>query len=208
VTLIGTPPNIIIAKFRAEATGEPFAMFDFAAVGLPVALVGLAFISFVGWRLLPRQETAGAQNEDRFHINRYVSQATLLANSDLVGQTVREIENLCGNEVTVIAIIRGRRRMLAPAGNTGFEADDILLLEVDTVALQPLFDATGLVHVGAELVDPNELETGQVRMVEVVVMPGSAIEGSSMRGLKMHEYFGVNLLAMSREGGGTDHSPW
>ena len=176
-------------------------MFDFAAVGLPVALVGLAFISFVGWRLLPRQETAGAQNEDRFHINRYVSQATLPANSDLVGQTVREIENLCGNEVTVMAIIRGRRRMLVPAGNTGFEADDILLLEGDTVALQPLFDATGLVHVGAELVDPNELETGQVRMVEVVVMPGSAIEGSSMRGLKMHEYFGMNLLAMSREGG-------
>ena len=201
VTLVGTPPNIIIATFRADAVGEPFRMFDFAPVGLPVALVGLAFITFIGWRLLPRNEASDAARDDRFHIDRYVSQATVPADSELVGSLVRRIERVCSNEVSVMAIIRGRRRILAPDGHERLEADDILLLEGDADALQPLFDAPGLVHVGADQVELNELETGQVRMIEVVVMPGAAIEGSSMRGLKMHEHFGINLLAMSRQGG-------
>jgi len=115
-------------------------MFDFAPAGLPVAFIGLAFVSFVGWRLLPRHQAPGSEREDRFHIDRYVSQARVPEGSELVGQKVRRIEKLCSNEV-------------------------------------------------------SELETRQVRMVEVVVMPGSAIEGSSMRGLKMREHFGINLLA-------------
>ena len=59
ITLIGTPPNIIIASFREEALGEPFGMFDFSPVGLVAALGGLAFVALVGWRLIP--QSAGSQ---------------------------------------------------------------------------------------------------------------------------------------------------
>lgn len=48
VTLIGTPPNIIIAAIREEAVGAPFAMFDFAPVGGVAAIAGLAFVALVG----------------------------------------------------------------------------------------------------------------------------------------------------------------
>jgi len=126
--------------FSGRRGWRAFSMFDFAPAGLPVAFIGLAFVSFVGWRLLPRHQAPGSEREDRFHIDRYVSQARVPEGSELVGQKVRRIEKLCSNEV-------------------------------------------------------SELETRQVRMVEVVVMPGSAIEGSSMRGLKMREHFGINLLA-------------
>jgi di/tricarboxylate transporter len=44
VTLIGTSPNIIIARVRAEITGQPFGMFDFTPVGLSIALLGLGFL--------------------------------------------------------------------------------------------------------------------------------------------------------------------
>ncbi|MCB1805345.1 MAG: SLC13 family permease, partial [Candidatus Competibacteraceae bacterium] len=47
ITLIGTPPNIIIANFRAHSQGEPFSMFAFSPVGLGVALVGVVFIATV-----------------------------------------------------------------------------------------------------------------------------------------------------------------
>ena len=53
ITLIGTPPNIIIASFREQAIGEPFGMFDFAPVGAVTALVGVIFIVVIGWRLIP-----------------------------------------------------------------------------------------------------------------------------------------------------------
>ena len=54
VTLIGTPPNIIIASYRDKALGQPFLMFDFAPVGAVCALAGLAFVATVGWRPIPR----------------------------------------------------------------------------------------------------------------------------------------------------------
>ena len=74
------------------------------------------------------------------------------------------------------------------------------MLEGDAAALQPLYESTGLVKVGAEEIDFGDLRSDRIRLIEAVVMPGSSIEGASMRGLKMHEHYSVNLLAMSREG--------
>uniref|UniRef100_UPI0035C6D257 SLC13 family permease n=1 Tax=Serratia quinivorans TaxID=137545 RepID=UPI0035C6D257 len=54
-TLIGTPPNIIIATIRERSLGEPFRMFDFAPVGLACAVVGILFVALVGWRLIPQE---------------------------------------------------------------------------------------------------------------------------------------------------------
>src|SRR5690606_13676196 len=52
-TLIGTPPNIIIAAIREDSLGESYSMFDFAPVGALTALAGLAFVALGGWRLIP-----------------------------------------------------------------------------------------------------------------------------------------------------------
>ncbi len=57
VTLIGTPPNIIIASFRERELGESFHMFDFAPVGLACAAVGVAYVALIGWRLIPKSAT-------------------------------------------------------------------------------------------------------------------------------------------------------
>ncbi len=57
VTLIGTPPNIIIAAIREDALGEPFRMFDFAPVGSVAAIAGLIFVALIGWRLIPHAPT-------------------------------------------------------------------------------------------------------------------------------------------------------
>jgi len=58
ITLIGTPPNIVIAEYRQDVLGEPFGMFDFAPVGLAVAIAGIVFVSLIGWRFLPKREGA------------------------------------------------------------------------------------------------------------------------------------------------------
>ena len=200
VTMIGTPPNIIIAAFRADTQGTPFGMFDFTPVGLPVAVIGIIFLSVIGWRLIPHQKSREVSQQDYFHIATYITQATLPANSNLVGSQVRDIEQICENEATVMAIIRGRRRILAPLAMQSLDAEDILILEGDADALKPLFESPGLVKVGTEDLDPGSLQSSQVQVIETVVMPGSLLEGGSMRGLHMHERYGVNLLAMAREG--------
>ena len=76
-TLIGTSPNIVVSRVREQISGEPFGMFDFAPVGVCLAVVGVAFLT-VGWRLLPRiRKGAGATPETRFSIEDYTTEVRL-----------------------------------------------------------------------------------------------------------------------------------
>ncbi len=201
VTLVGTPPNIIIATFRANNLGEPFSMFDFTPVGLVVAVFGIVYLVTIGWRLLPRRQPDPTHGEsEQFQIARYVTEVRIPETSPLVGTTVGELEARCDNEATVMVIIRRDRRRMAPPAIERLQADDLLILEGHTETLQPLFENPGLLEAGAEKVDAEWLKSPEVRVIEAVIMPNSAIEGLSMRSLSMHKRFGVNLLAVAREG--------
>ena len=72
ITLIGTPPNIIVATYRGESADSPFGMFDFTPVGIGVALAGILFIALVGWRLIPAQRQKAASPKDLFDIENYL----------------------------------------------------------------------------------------------------------------------------------------
>src|SRR5690606_17140518 len=144
ITLIGTSPNVIVSQMRQQITGEPFRMFDFAPVGLGLAVVGVAFLTF-GWRLLPKiKRGSGATPETRFSIEDYITEASLPAGSDYVGKTVRDLEALGDGDVTVAAIIREGYRRYIPAGYWRLFEGDILVLKADTHALSKLVDAAKL----------------------------------------------------------------
>ena len=200
VTLIGTPPNIVIASFREEAVGVPFKMFDFTPVGLAVAVVGLLYLATIGWRLVPRDRQGESEARDLFRIKAYITEARVPEKSPLVGEPVRKVEQLCDNEISVMAIYRGRRRMLAPAGVERLWRNDVLILEGDPAALEPLLDGSKLEQTGRKDFSDEDLKSDEIRLVEAVLMPNSPIEGRSMRGLRMHDRYGINLLAVAREG--------
>ena len=227
VTAIGTPPNIVVATFRAERTGEPFALFDFAPVGLAVAIAGLGFLVFVSRRLIvsrdaaPDAPAARAGAEARadgdegilegpaeglgrpahdLRVARYVTEVRVPAESALVGTTVGDLEQRCEHEVSVMAILRRDRRRLAPSSLEQIQGGDALILEGESEALQPLFVDPTLVESGAEEIDPATLRSPDVRTIEAVVMPNSVLDGASARGFGIHRRFGVNLLALAREG--------
>src|SRR3712207_3069893 len=90
VTLVGTSPNIIVSRVRAEMTGEPFGMFDFTPVGLGIAVAGVAFLAF-GYRLIPGGRRAAASLDEALDIKDYVTEARVPAESELVGQTVADL---------------------------------------------------------------------------------------------------------------------
>ncbi len=201
ITLIGTPPNIIIATYRQQLSDEPFSMFDFAPVGLGVAIVGVAFISLVGWRLLPTHRQAGMAATKLFEIDAYITEASLPENSKLVGKELRDLEKLGEGDIAVPALLRGKRRMLAPGSFEVLKANDVLILEGHPDILKNLVDNAGLKMVaGSQTVSAESLNSEQVGMFEVVVSPGARIESRSAQALQLHERYGVNLLAMSRQG--------
>lgn len=200
VTLIGTPPNIVISGFRQAQTGEPFAMFDFAPVGLAVAVVGLIYLSTIGWRLLPERVAVGDDDDDLFHIGQYTLESSVPKDSPLAGLRVRELENLLEREVSVLAMVRKGARRLAPRPIEKIQEGDVLILQGDPGLIQPLADGVRLSELGLKAAADSLIASDDVEIIEAVVLPNSPIEGKSMRQYRIHDRLGVNLLALARQG--------
>ncbi|HET9336180.1 MAG TPA: SLC13 family permease, partial [Sphingomicrobium sp.] len=200
ITLIGTSPNIIVSRMREQISGEPFRMFDFAPVGVCLAVAGVVFLTF-GWRLLPRiKRGIGATPETRFSIEDYITEVRLPAASPCVGKAVRDVEALGDGDVTVAAIVREGYRRYIPTGYWRLFEGDILVLEADTHALSRLVNAAKL-----ELIHGKKLAAGDARqeglaIIEAVVTANSAMIGSTVEQLALRERYGLNLLALGRSG--------
>jgi di/tricarboxylate transporter len=194
MTLIGTSPNVIVARVRAEVTGEPFAMFDFTPVGLGLSLLGIGFLSF-GWRLLP-QRGPTRRAEDLFQIADYTSEVVLPPNSNAVGKTVEEIEALGEGELRISAIIREQRRRYVPERHWELLANDILVIASDPHTLQKVVGAAGLELVGSRKMGAHERRPDEFGAVEAVITGNSLMVGCTPAELRLRDRFGVNLLAV------------
>lgn len=202
ITLVGTPPNVVIANLRAEATGQSFAMFDFTPVGLTVATVGIGFVALLGWRLLPERLAAQPRNEERplVEIEGYITEARVPAKSAYVGRRLLDLFAVGQGDISVVALVRRKDRILAPSGFLRLQSGDILILEADPQALRRLVETAGVELVGAGGVRADTLRSERVGVIEAVITPSSRLEGRTARSLRLHTRYGVNLLAVSRQG--------
>lgn len=198
-TLIGTPPNIIAASFREQAGGEPFRMFDFTAVGGGVAAAGLLFIVLLGWRLIPARRGKDP-SKNLFEIENYVTEVRLTEKSPLTGKRLREIGEFSKAEVIIIGLVRGGERRMEPSSQTKLQAGDILIVSADTENIKKLAGASGIELVGSEKIQREDLESEDVTLLEAVIMPNSVMYGGTARSLDLRARYGVNLLAISRQG--------
>ncbi len=196
VTLIGTPPNLLISVVRREHGGEPFGMFDFAPVGLAIACVGVAYLAFA-WRLLPPDRRGAPLPSARFKIEDYVTEAKITNSSSLIAKTVGEVED--ENEVSLVAVIRGDVRRVVPWSTMKLQRGDVLVIEAGSAALKRVVDQHKLELVGSKETDEQLLTSDGYGIAEVVVMASSPLIGRSAFDIGLRRY-GVNLLAVSRQG--------
>lgn len=220
-TLIGTPPNLIISGFRANQSGHGgFAMFDFGLAGVPLTLAGLAFIALLGWRLVPARAQPGAAG---FDTGAYLTEARVPEGSKAAGMRLREIElELDAADAQIVGLVRNDVKMNAPSGGRIVRAGDILVIEAEVGALPGVLSALGLEleeaaaapapadsAAGAAPEDtgapadegPARRERGDdLVLMELVVRPESALAGRSASDLLLRSRYGLNLLAVSRDG--------
>lgn len=200
VTLIGTPPNIIISAYREDYVGKAFAMFDFAYVGAAVALVGVIYVSFIGWRFLPTRKITGGDNDSLVAASEYMTELRLDAGNKFVDRSLYRILKLCeGEEIQILSIIRGSRRVLAPTQYEILREGDILVVEGQTDSIEQLIRDADLEMVETKI-DTQALSSDDVVIIEVVIGPDSLMVGRSAAGLHLSANHGINLMAISRRG--------
>ncbi|OOG23769.1 SLC13 family permease [Thioalkalivibrio denitrificans] len=234
LTLVGTPPNLIVSGFRAEMGMGHFGMFDFTPVGLAVAALGVLFVAGVGWRLVPARKAAA----EGFETEAYLTEVRVHEDSKLAGQCLREVdEKLKEHDAMVVGLVRHEVRMVAPHPGRRVHAGDILVIQADADALAAVLGALGLkleeaVEPEQDGADKDEADVDavatvtarrattapaaglsevadaeeeaapedEIGLVELVVLPQSSVIGRSASDIQMRTRYGINLLAISRQG--------
>ncbi len=239
-TLVGTPPNLIVSGFRADAGLAHFGMFDFAPVGVSVAVLGVIFVVVIGWRLVPARKASGTEG---FETGAYLTEVRVPAKAKAIGMTLRQIEtDMSGADAQIVGLIRNEVKMIAPHGGRRLREGDILMLEADVEGLAEALSAFGIKleeqgsssgrgeagDKGATSKAEDAADRGKaaksagkdkdskdekndkdedegrreddIVLRELAVLPGSSIVGRSASDMHLRSRYGLNLLAVAREG--------
>ena len=200
ITLIGTPPNIIVAEFRKDELGESFSMFDFAPVGLACTVVGVLFIATIGWRLIPRERTLGAARQQPYKVSDYVAELKVSVDASVIGKRVAELDSVVDEGgATVRGLIRRGRRLPGGARREEIRAEDVLIIEAASDVIDQLVGKLDLEYVRRET-DSSVAAENDLALMEVVVPEGARIEGRSARSLRLLQRHDITLLGVSRQG--------
>ena len=227
-TMIGTPPNLIVSGFRAEANGSGFGMFDFTPVGLAVAAAGVLFVVLLGRKLVPQRKQQGAGD---FETSAYLTEARVVKGSKASGMTLSELESALDEAgAQVVGLVRNEVRLTAPHSARRIRTEDILVIEAEVDALADILAQLGLKLEESVKPEPRDREVeaepaadvqaledsaagddsaeaesdrpggGEVVLTELVVLPASSLAGRSASDIQLRSRYGLNLLAVSREG--------
>ena len=199
VTLIGTPPNIVIATFREDALGEPYGMLDFAPVGMAVAVAGVVFVALVGWRLVPKDRSRYDATRELEELQGYVAEVGVNESSPMLGKRLRDLRVLAEeSEVEVLGLVRRGRRLPGMALDEELRKSDLIVLVGAPDAINDLAGAADLRLAASRRKEDVALDA--LEMVEAVVPVGARIVGRSAMDARLLARRGVTLLGISRSG--------
>ncbi len=233
-TLIGTPPNLIVSGYRENAGMGSFSMFDFAPVGLAVAVIGVLFVGLLGRHLVPTRKRSDSSS---FETGTYLSEVYISDSSKAVDQRISAVERMLDEaDAQVVAMIRRDVRISAPNSRRKVREKDILVIEVEPESLAAALSALGAklaaehkseesgtaestkktaaksgakIDEAAEAEAKNEAETeeeqskaasDEIVIQELVVTTYSGLVERSAKDIDMRTRYGINLLALSRQG--------
>ncbi len=200
ITLIGTPPNIVIAEFREKTLGEGFSMFDFTPVGLACAVAGVLFVATIGWRLIPVERMKQNISQELIDISGYLTELHVPEGSKAIGQRPRDLDDIADeHDVLIAGLIRNGLRLPGRARWTTIQAGDILVIESGPETLDSFAGAMGLDFRTNQSETPS-LTDEVFGLLEVVVPKGARIEGRSTFTMQLQYRHDTTLIGVSRQG--------
>ncbi len=199
-TMIGTPPNLLISNYREQAIGHAFSMFSFGKVGLVVAVIGVLYVGFIGWRLIPKNRKQAGNTGSLFEITDYITEARVTEESPLVGKTINRTQLKEWGDFSILGVIRNNQRRMSLNHEIIMQAGDILIIEADATTLKTLIESLKLEWIQDSEISIDTLKTDDISLIEAVITESSRIEGRRLNDLKLRSRFHANVIAISRQG--------
>jgi di/tricarboxylate transporter len=200
ITLVATSTNVVVSGLIVQFGLQPIGMFELTPVGLPVLIVGILYMVFIGQRLIPDRPAADNLT-DIFNLRPYLAELRILAGSDLAGKTLAQSGLGRLLDLTVLAILREGQRQLSPGADTILESGDALLVEGAYESILKVKDIPGIdIQADAKFSD-SDLQNDDLRLAEAVILPGSVFINRTIRSLQLREKYHIQVLAINRHTG-------
>jgi len=199
VTLIGTSTNLVISGLLVTAGLEPLGMFELTRIGLPILAVGLLYMLTIGKRFIPDRGFTQEYTDD-FEIQPYLTEIEILPGSPLIGQTLSQSGLGHDLDLTVIRVVREKEEYMAPNADLVLENGDLLLVEGSRDTLLSIEENKGIDLKPRKDIKDADLQTEQIGLFEVVLLPNSLMIGRSLEDLKFRERYNLQVLGINRSG--------
>ena len=229
ITMIGTPPNIIIANLRKEQQQQilskaladansqaaaylehlniikesyvpaAFGLFDFTPVGGIIAILGVCFVAFVGWRLVPKENQKAASSDSLFSLDEYVTELRFPKGSSLIGESIGQVNKLTGDKLTLIRYIDKNGKAIAVNPNNKIKENDQFLAMADPSDLKGMMDEYDLRLTKEMRYRIDSLKDENTTFIEVVVSPESPLLGRGRSYLRRRSSNHLILMAVARQ---------
>jgi di/tricarboxylate transporter len=207
-TLAGSPTNLAVNGLLPRYGLEPFALFEFAPIGVPIVITGVLYMALLGSRLLPRRLN-GLAAEGRVEKD-YMTELVVPPGSPLISQTLAEADFRGKYELHIIGIVRDGERVL-PHGEAILRPGDRLLVRGKPDKILRIKESQGL-EIKSDTMSAQEAQAGsplpdgrhdgrkdtETVIVEAVIAPNSTFVGRTLRQIHFRSRYGADVLAIYR----------
>ena len=230
ITMIGTPPNIIIATLRKtifmdlkqvaiedntskaaeyflsqnidpnQFNPEAFGMLDFSPVGGIIAIIGVLFIALVGWRFIPKESYKKPGTESLFSIDEYLTEIRIPNASKLIGETISNINNFTDNRLLIISVIGKDEKISTPIQDHRIVEGDRYQIQADPVELKLMMDEYNIRLIKKMRQRIDNLKDENTNYREVLISHESPLVNRNRTYLRRRSSNSLTLMAVARQG--------
>jgi len=206
ITIIGAPAFLIASESLRQAGRPGLGIFSIAPIGLALSAVGTLFILLAGRFLLPERKGTEA-GVNRFRLDEYFTELTVLDDSPFRDKTVAEIEGAKTYKLDVVGVVRGGRRVRSGLRETRIRPGDVLLVRTtpeDIVAIRK--EAGVELHPIAQYqpkdgAAPDAEDDPSDRLVQAVVAPGADVAGRTIADVDFRRRYDAIVVGLWRQQG-------
>ncbi len=198
-TVIGTSTNLLVSSLAVQSGIEQFNIFEFTGLGVLLFLGFFIFMLTIGRFLIPIRTPSTLSNE--YRLKDFVTEFVVPVDSPLVGNTLRSLPFFNDPDVTVIEVIRKGKTLWLPRGNEIMQSNDTILIKGGVDDIVNIKSEKGLTFPKDFSQIDRDLESGELVLAEVMVLPNSKIVGRKMKRIAFNEIYNAVPLAVKKKGG-------
>ena len=197
-TLLGTSTNLLVSAIAGDSGLEPFGMFEFTHIGAIFFVAGLLYMLFIGRFLIPDRSNSDDLT-DQYEMEDYLTEVIVKPDSPIVGKQLREVESFQRDDIDLVEIRSNRNRPHFPNRAVTFQEGDTLLLKGSMESIAEVREKNGLSMLADQSKKNDErLNSDQVVLCEVIVRPGSRLQGTTLNKATLKQDYNAVALAVKK----------